>query len=609
MVDDFVAHVLPPDATNLKRNLLKRRLVDAFERVSKRRGEAPPPPLPLPQQLGVVAAADSRAGGDGNGGGRAGRSEAAEVGGMQMDQDDDEVPAAEAAAAEEAKPEEASVDEHEEEDEAVEKAEVEEDDEVVEEHGERQQREQAEQAEQVEQEGVELEGRGEWNLRVSGGKNGTFLNGAGSAFAELSLHLEVRPAVRGVSPTACVTNDIYWLKEAIESGLLMDSPPGVQSYITLVEAFEQLLKPSAAPPHYAVCWRARTKVANLVVQVMVKVALPVGAKMFEPQLERAEAVRDVLASAMPAMQLGAGSIRSVKTLYKHLRAPSQLDVRDLAEPLVGVTLLPHQRQSLMWMLDREKSSAAPLWHQRGSVWLHPTGLLAGQRPQVVRGGILGDEPGMGKTMTVLALLALEKQSAHPATSPTLIILPAELETQWMDQLRRYAPQLKVAVLSSLDSDRWAAMADLLRTFDVVIAASSILTVNLRQRQTNFSGKGKRSKLHEHAVATIRTAWWRVVIDESQKVRNATTMIATVHRTASNFVMRIVTHTSIVTALSYDAHNDVLETLLGVHESHCRAPLAAERDAHHRHDHRPQCRLRLPADCAVQRCGHLGPIHP
>ena len=516
MVDDFVARVLPPDTTNLKRNLLKRRLVDAFERVSKQREESqPPPPLPLPPpaQLGVVAAAGTRAG---NGGGVAGRPpEAAEVGGMEMDQDDDEVAATEAGAAEEAMPEKASEDEHEEE-------------------------EQAEQAEQelveaeVEQERGELEGWSEWNLRVSGGDNGTFANGTrtGSAFAELFLHLEVRPAARGVSPDACVSNDIYWLKEAIESGLLMDSPPDVhQSYITLVEAFEQLLKPSTAPPHYAVRWRARTEEANLVVQVMLKVVLPLGAKIFEPQLERAEAVRDVLASAMPAMQLGTGSIRSVKTLYKHLHAPSQLrlDVRDLAEPpLVGITLLTHQRQSLVWMLERERASAVPLWRQRGSIWLHPTGLLAGQRPQAVRGGILGDEPGMGKTMTVLALLALEKQSAHPATSPTLIILPAELETQWMDQLRRYAPQLRVAVLSSLDSDRWAAMADLLRTFDVVIAASSILTVNLRQRQTSIlTGKGKRSKLHEHAVATIKTAWWRVVIDESQKVRNATTMIATV----------------------------------------------------------------------------------
>ena len=156
-------------------------------------------------------------------------------------------------------------------------------------------------------------------------------------------------------------------------------------------------------------------------------------------------------------------------------------------------------------------------------------------------GLLADEPGLGKTITILALLCLEKQAhpqhlAGPAPSKTLIVLPAELLAQWQEQLNLYAPQLKVGVLpklgraphEELHASKEQVIAAL-APFEVVLVASNVLTADAPKKRdasgSAWAGTTKKRPLRHHAAAVREMRWWRVVVDESHRVRNSETQIA------------------------------------------------------------------------------------
>lgn len=60
-----------------------------------------------------------------------------------------------------------------------------------------------------------------------------------------------------------------------------------------------------------------------------------------------------------------------------------------------VDLLPHQQRALAWMLHREREAAKP----------------------AVAGGILGDDQGLGKTITAIALLLTNVPGQVRTSSP------------------------------------------------------------------------------------------------------------------------------------------------------------------------------------------------
>jgi hypothetical protein len=123
---------------------------------------------------------------------------------------------------------------------------------------------------------------------------------------------------------------------------------------------------------------------------------------------------DLPAAALDALlcALDPATLRSVGATCRGLRA------RCLAvAPGLHLSLHAHQRDALAWMRAREAPRAplaAPLWRAlrcadgTTTVWAHElTGQLSTQpppRPTDARGGLLCDEPGLGKTVTVIALL-------------------------------------------------------------------------------------------------------------------------------------------------------------------------------------------------------------
>ena len=86
------------------------------------------------------------------------------------------------------------------------------------------------------------------------------------------------------------------------------------------------------------------------------------------------------------------------------------------EPLADI-LRPYQMRGFMWMqaLDR----------------LH-------------MGGVLADDMGLGKTLQVIALLLWAKRRGGE-TQPSIIVAPTSLVYNWMAEIAKFAPELRVAV--------------------------------------------------------------------------------------------------------------------------------------------------------------------
>ena len=61
------------------------------------------------------------------------------------------------------------------------------------------------------------------------------------------------------------------------------------------------------------------------------------------------------------------------------------------------------------------------------------------------GGILADEMGLGKTLQMISVILSDKESG--VTKPSLVVCPASLIFNWQEEIRRFAPALRTAVMS------------------------------------------------------------------------------------------------------------------------------------------------------------------
>ncbi|MHB9095163.1 MAG: DEAD/DEAH box helicase, partial [Eubacteriales bacterium] len=66
------------------------------------------------------------------------------------------------------------------------------------------------------------------------------------------------------------------------------------------------------------------------------------------------------------------------------------------------------------------------------------------------GGILADEMGLGKTLQVIAFILSEKGPGQP---PALVIVPTSLIFNWYEEVQKFAPTLKVVVVSGTPHER------------------------------------------------------------------------------------------------------------------------------------------------------------
>jgi len=120
------------------------------------------------------------------------------------------------------------------------------------------------------------------------------------------------------------------------------------------------------------------------------------------------------------------------------------------------------------------------------------------------GGILADDMGLGKTVQSIAFLASMLPEIRRREAPALIVCPASLMYNWLSELRKFAPGIRVRIADGAKGERAEALAGL-GDFDAVIVSYPLLR--------------KDSQLYAtHAFHTL-------ILDEAQAVKNESTQTA------------------------------------------------------------------------------------
>ena len=67
------------------------------------------------------------------------------------------------------------------------------------------------------------------------------------------------------------------------------------------------------------------------------------------------------------------------------------------------------------------------------------------------GGILADDMGLGKTLQIIAVLLAAREEGKKGTS--IVVAPAALVYNWGEEFERFAPALKVSLVTGGQSER------------------------------------------------------------------------------------------------------------------------------------------------------------
>lgn len=95
------------------------------------------------------------------------------------------------------------------------------------------------------------------------------------------------------------------------------------------------------------------------------------------------------------------------------------------------------------------------------------------------GGILADDMGLGKTLQVIAFLLAQKQ---PHQLPALVVAPTSLMYNWLEELERFAPQLKALVIAGSKAEREQKRAQY-EAADVIITTYNMLKRDIGDYET------------------------------------------------------------------------------------------------------------------------------
>ncbi|KAI9684348.1 MAG: hypothetical protein M1829_002158 [Trizodia sp. TS-e1964] len=217
-----------------------------------------------------------------------------------------------------------------------------------------------------------------------------------------------------------------------------------------------------------------------------------------------------------------------------------------ADSRIATPLMAHQKQGLYFMLNREKERTysdknldkSSLWrlNLRGNGQKIYYNVITGKeeraKPPDVFGGILADMMGLGKTLSIIALIASTSKEAeswakkkpYPAlashgiallqnSKTTLIVSPLSTIANWEEQLKAH---LKPDTLSYYVYHGGSRCSNIehLATFDIVITTYSVVS-------SEFDKRGKKMK--DSGISPLEQInWFRIVLDEAHMIREQST---------------------------------------------------------------------------------------
>ncbi|ROT43122.1 E3 ubiquitin-protein ligase [Sodiomyces alkalinus F11] len=302
----------------------------------------------------------------------------------------------------------------------------------------------------------------------------------------------------------------------------------------------------------------------------------------------------------------------------HVPSPSETLPHTIEVPGLTSTLYPYQKRTLQWLLNREGvcwvppsdgdgprvEEILPRASSAGARSFSKVTDFSGQRLSLsrlyhviavntspfadlersVKGGILAEEMGLGKTLEIIGLILLHQRQMEDGhglvdvngeqlvrSRATIIVCPESLRQQWMTELQLHAPSLQVCFYRGRAKAGIEGEEELVRHLasqDVVIT-----TYNTLSAEIHFATKPPdRSRRRERAFPRpksplVQISWWRVCLDEAQMIESGVSSAALVARVLHRINAWGVTGTPVKSDVK-----DLLGLLLFLkYEPFCSAP--------------------------------------
>lgn len=233
--------------------------------------------------------------------------------------------------------------------------------------------------------------------------------------------------------------------------------------------------------------------------------------------------------------------RDATTMFDNLRKNEDLPEKEVNGEIISTPLMSHQKQALHFLTDHENHDTLEggdtelkfsLWKPtvRGNgktVWYNViTGHEVSEPPAPVYGGILADVMGLGKTLSILSLVAATVEEANKFRTKrpssdlegvernakgTLIVCPKSVLSNWSEQIAAHVKPGKLMVYVYHGISREQDLGKLAQ-YDIVLTSYGTAA-----NEIGDSLKKKR------ALSSLQ--WFRIVLDEAHSIRNAGTHIS------------------------------------------------------------------------------------
>ncbi|EHK18064.1 uncharacterized protein TRIVIDRAFT_44486, partial [Trichoderma virens Gv29-8] len=252
------------------------------------------------------------------------------------------------------------------------------------------------------------------------------------------------------------------------------------------------------------------------------------------QLPRKQPMKQVISEGASNRRKREERLRKmVEDVYKSIDRTRHLEAVDGGDRVVR-KLLKHQEEALGFMLERESGHINDRYRLWETIELEGGNkeyrhritrakIRTGIRPNERGGGILADEMGMGKSLSILALImktlddgkewarqqenSPKVEEAIRRSRSTLVIVPSALLIyNWINEIKEHLKD-GVKVIKYHSSDRPKSL-DEIADSDIVVTTYSTLTAE-------FQIKSSPSLLH-------CIDWYRIVLDEAHIIRRRAT---------------------------------------------------------------------------------------
>ncbi|KAF8161207.1 SNF2 family N-terminal domain-containing protein [Crassisporium funariophilum] len=205
----------------------------------------------------------------------------------------------------------------------------------------------------------------------------------------------------------------------------------------------------------------------------------------------------------------------------------------IASGELKVDLLKHQLQGLQWCVERENpvlpkqeaDKPVQFWQLRKvnntKTYYYNIATKTPQEaaPILGRGALCADAMGLGKTLTMIALIIATKGDSDVGFSKsTLIVVPVSVLSNWEKQIEDHCTQGALSSCVYYGTKRGLSKAEL-QKYDVVITTYQTVA---GEHDEGSKGTGVPNKKKKTERTLFEVPWKRVILDEGHNIRNPKT---------------------------------------------------------------------------------------